>query len=214
MTDFLNETEVTLEDILAYNEKRLHEHVQQPFFKMLEDDTLRDQKKRDTFLSCLSIWASYFQQIMFSRQATSVDEQYKSIFLNHLKEEIGHDKLLEKYQKVKINDPILKATSTWFVHQMFVLDNIEKAALVHLVLEASGNEFHIRAAPFFSQYVNTNYFDLHAKVDNGHAEIGIKLLQHQHPVTYGKLLKLIGESWDMFEIMMDRIVYIVNCEGS
>jgi hypothetical protein len=215
MTELPEHQQVTLKNILAYNEKRLHEHVQRPFFRILEDGTLLDQKKRDIFLSCLYVWSESFQQVMFSRQATSVDKRYQSIFLDHLTEELGHNKLLEEYKdKVKINDPILKATSIWFVHNMFLLDNVGKAALVHLVLETSGDEFHTRAAPFLSQYVSTDYFDLHAELDQGHAEMGMELLKYQHPVTYAMILKLIEESWDMFETLMDRIVYLVNRQDS
>jgi hypothetical protein len=200
-----------LEDVLEYNEKRLRQHVRIPFFQILEDGTLLDEKKRARFLGCLYVWSGYFQQIMFSRQATSVDERFKPVFLEHLAEELGHDKLLEEYgKKVKIEDPVLEATSSWFVHKMFQLDNVGKAALVHLVLEASGDEFHTRADPLFSRFVTTEYFNVHAELDDGHAEIGVDLLKHQHPVTYAEILNLIEQSWDMFETLMDRIVYLVN----
>jgi hypothetical protein len=214
MPELQEPQQVTLEDV-AYNEKRLHEHVQRPFFRMLEDGTLLDQNKRNRFLSCLYIWSESFQQVMFTRQATSVDKRYQSIFFAHLTEELGHNKLLEEYKdQVKINDPILKATSIWFVHNMFVLDNVEKAAFVHLVLESSGDEFHSRAAPFLSQYVSTDYFSLHAELDERHAEMSVELLKYQHPVIYAKLLKLLEESWDMFETLMERIVYLVNRQES
>ncbi len=205
------EQRITLQDILSYNQQRLEQHVQIPFFKLLEDGTLLDTRKRQIFISCLYVWSNCFQHLIFGRQATCIDKRYQSVFLQHFLEEIGHDKLLEEKQDIiEIKDSILSATAGWFVTRMFMLDNVGKAAIVHLVLETSGDEFHNRAKHVLSSDVSSKYFDLHADLDDGHAEMGMDLLKHQHPITYVRLRQLIEEAWDMFETMMDRIVYLVK----
>jgi quercetin dioxygenase-like cupin family protein len=201
----------SLQELLTYNEARLKRHVEKPFFQLLTDGTLEEPKKRQMFLRCLYHWSQYFQRILFSRQATAVDKPFQKVFLEHLKEEFGHDELLATEQSVlPIRDSIFQATSSWFAYKMFTLDNVGKTAIIHLVLETSGEAFHTRAKHILSQSITTNYFHLHSEVDDDHAALGIELLKNQHPHIYSQLSELLEDAWNMFETMMDRISLLVR----
>jgi len=204
-----NESHLSLADVLAYNQKRIEQYTKSRFFQMLDDGTLTDIRKREKYLGCIKVWSHYFQRVMLSRQVTSTDKAYHETFLQHLREEFGHDQLLSS-DLPAIHDTILQATASWFVYKMFVLDNVGKTAVVHLVLETTADEFFYKAKPILGPYVSSNYFDLHEELDAGHVQLGVSLLQHEHPVTYARIIDLLENTWDMFETMLNRIVYIVD----
>jgi hypothetical protein len=148
---------------------------------------------------------------MLLRQALCTDPRYRLTFRDHLDEELGHDRLIaDRDGAEEVWDPVLEGTLVWFTHQMVTLDNVEKAALVHLVLEAAGDKFHSVAAPVLARHVNSGYFAEHAALDAGHAELGRALLRDQHASVYARLLQIVEQGWDMLEAASQRMVEIVR----
>lgn len=197
-------------DLLEYNNQRLKDFVARPFFKMIVDGTLDDAKKRQVYLDSLQIWTEGNQTLLFGRQATCHDLSFKPTFLRHLQEEVGHDDLYnDRAEKSEFKDPIMSAVTTWFLHQMFVLDNAEKAAIIHLVIESASDEYHKVAKPHLAKYINDAYFQAH-EGDVAHVAMGHALLQGYSPKVYQRLRDVIEEAWDMVISMVDRVTYLVQ----
>ncbi len=200
----------SLEELMNYNAKRYQQFIAKPFFEIIADGTLNNNRRRAKFLNALQIFSDNFQYVMFTRQATCRDEHYSPVFLSHLKDEIGHDDLLRKREHVKAEkDPILKAISAWFSYQMFILDNVEKAAIVHLVLETTGDYYHNFARAKLAEAVNSDYYEVHAVHDSDHAEMGIELIKTAGLKTYYRLHEIIEEAWNMMDAMVDRVYELV-----
>jgi hypothetical protein len=198
--------------VLARNEARLHTWLRTPYFRMLHDGTLNSNRMRARFMQCIRIFSDIFQTFLFSRQAMCRENDYHSAFLDHLTEEFGHNKLLRAANELRISaDPSLQATLSWFCHQMLVLDNAGKA-IVNLVLETGGYHFHNLAKPVFSGDDVQEYFDTHAEDDEQHKDLGLSLLQDQHPLTYANLLHVLDGSWDMLDATTQRIFELVHLQ--
>jgi len=208
---FLNE-EHSLESLLAYNETRIREFGERRVFEMLENGTLEDARRRKVYLDALQIWVDGNQTLLFSRQATCADPTYEKVFFHHMQEEIGHDLLHknraegEGHAESKMRDAVMEAITNWFAYQMYVLDNAEKAAIIHLVIENASVIYHTKAMPVLSKFVNKEYFDVHVEADDEHAAMGVELLRHESPGTYQRLQEIVGEAWDMIGAMTDRLV--------
>jgi hypothetical protein len=190
----------------------MSEALQSPFFALLRNGKL-SKGERAAAREVLRVFSDAFQAFLFLRQGTCRNEEYRSTFLEHLKEELGHNELLSVSRNARVwGDPILKATSSWFCHQMLVLDNAGKA-VVNLVLETAGFHFHTLAAPVFSEDVSARYFNVHAEEDEHHKEVAVDLLRGEHPETYRRLSGILEQTWDMFDTLTRRFAYLIEFEG-
>jgi hypothetical protein len=207
--------EQTLAGLLAYNERRLKEFGERAIFDLLADGTLEDPVRRRAYLDHLQIWVDGNQALLFSRQASCVDSLYRSMFLRHMHEELGHDVLHQDRADATetasgARDAIMEAITDWFAHQMYVLDDAEKTAIIHLVIENASAEYHRQAKPVLARYVNDEYFDVHVEGDADHAAMGMALLAAETPRTYARLERIVGEAWDMIGAMTDRVVELTR----
>jgi hypothetical protein len=131
-------------------------------------------------------------------------------------DEMGHDVMHKDRadagspQTERCRDAVLEAITDWFSHQMFVLDNAEKAAIIHLVIENASFVYHQRAMPVLSKYVNEEYFEVHVTADDGHAALGVEMLRNESPRSYGRLRRVIAEAWDMVDAMIDRVAELTR----
>lgn len=202
---------VTLEQLLAYNELRASRTLHGPFFQLLEERGLASPERRARLRDAIRVFSDAFQNVLFIRQGTCRDETYSSVFHEHLAEELGHNTLLTVPElRQAPTDPILRATANWFCHQMLILDNIGKGALVHLVMETAGYHFHTLAAPLLSSDVAAEYFHVHAEADDDHRKVVLRFLADKHPNTYRRLHRIIECGWNVFDAMASRFVYLVE----
>jgi hypothetical protein len=93
---------------------------------------------------------------------------------------------------------------------MIVRDNAERAALMHLVLEAARDCFHSLAAPQLREHVDSSYFDAHAEADASHADMGARLLAGEAPRTYQKLAPIVDQGWDMMLAIVERVKQLMD----
>jgi hypothetical protein len=205
----------SLESLLAYTDKRAAEFTTRPIFELFTDGTLDDPKRRQVFLDTLQIWVDGNQTLLFTRQASTLDPVYEETFLRHMQEEMGHDVLHRSRadgsgSAPKARDPQMEAITNWFAYQMYVLDNAEKTAIIHLVIEKASATYHRKARPALAKYLNDEYFELHVEADDGHAAMGAQLLRSESPRTYARLRKIIGEAWDMIGAMTDRVTEVTR----
>ncbi|WP_155769581.1 hypothetical protein [Mycobacterium asiaticum] len=205
--------------LLAWNRDRIEEFGRLPVFDLLADGTLEDPTKRKVYQDALQIWVDGNQTLLFSRQASVRDPIFEKAFFGHMTEELGHDVLHadradpdeeNAADQEQFRDPIIEAVTDWFAHQMFVLDDVEKAAIVHLVIENASSVYHRKAMPVLAKYLNNNYFELHVEADDEHAAIGEELIRRAGPRTYQRLQQVLGEAWAMIGAMTNRLVELTR----
>jgi hypothetical protein len=205
--------ELTLEDLLQRNQQRLQEVMQNPYFLLLRNGSYESSLRRKRFRDHARVFADAFQAFLVTRQAMCHDDEYLGVFQQHLAEELGHNKLLQPSGDERRFDPLLQATSSWFAHQMLVLDNAGKA-VVTLALETGGYHFHSLAEPAFAADEAAEYFHTHAEDDEQHQSMGIDLLRGLHPRTYARLREVLDDSWDMIDAFTRRLTELITLEGT
>ncbi len=201
-----------LDNLIDDNKSRMSLLYKHRFFEMLQDKTLEDESKRKKFLDCMQVWTDKNQLLLMTRQSMCKDEIFRAKFLEHFHEEIGHDKLYkDRDSQDEKYDAVIDAIACWFVLQMYQLDNVEKAAIIHLVIENASDHYHKLARPLLNKFVNDEYFKVHEE-DTKHAQWGIDLLQGYNERTYLRLNDVINEAWDMLDAMITRVVEITEDE--
>jgi len=201
----------TFEKLIAHNTALLERHKRHRVFQMFSDGTLDDPTQRETFFACVQVFARHFQTILLTRQAHCADERYGALFQRHFREEIGHDDILAKDRgrSDEVWDPVLEATTAWFISRMTILDNIEKLAIVHLVLESSGAYMGAASKAPMRRLGSADYFGLHDEVDDSHVTIAIEPIRRQPPETIARLMIVIEQAWRMLDTYVDRVVALV-----
>jgi hypothetical protein len=196
----------TFEQLIAHNDVRADQFRNHAIFSMLRDQTFADGAKRERLMAYIARFSSNFQTLLFLRQGLSADPRFNEVSARHLSAEIGHDALVRNNgSSVRVQDTIFEAILGWFNYQMIVLDNAEKTALMHLVLETGGDCFHTVAARSLGPHVDSPYFDIHAEADAAHARLGEDLLRDLGPPTYRRLATVVDQGWDMIDALIDRV---------
>ncbi len=196
--------------LLDQNEARCQKLLKGPFFLLLADPILETDHGRWRTLECVRVFADAFQTLLFTRQAMCQDTTYSDEFHHHLEEELGHNRLLRvNLDTPAYRDPVLRASSVWFCHQMMKLDNLEKT-VVNLVLETAGYHLGTIAGPRFAGHDGADYFDTHGEADEEHQNLGVERLANQHPETYRRLHQVLDENWDMLETMTQRLSHLIR----
>jgi hypothetical protein len=200
-----------LRKLLAYNEQRLEQHKRLRCFQFFTDGTLEDVAKREVFMACLQALARHFQETIFMRQAHCAAEPYRSIFMGHFREEVGHDDVLraDRGRSDEMWDPIIEGVGAWFSSRMSVLDNIEKTAIVHLVLESSGAHMGALSRKTMPRFGSAKYFTLHDELDNSHVTVALTPLRSQSPETLVRLRTVVEQAWRMMDTWGDRVASLV-----
>jgi quercetin dioxygenase-like cupin family protein len=204
---------LTLRQLLTRNDARLQTTLNNPFFSMLRRGGIDTDRKRTAMREALRVFSDAFQTLLFTRQATCRDEEYFAQFNQHLLEELGHNNLLSVSGTTPVSkDAVLRAMSSWFCHQMLVLDNAEKA-VVNLVLETGGYYLGTLSMPLFEGDSAQRYFDTHAEDDAHHKDLSIALLEGLHPHTYVRLQRVLDATWDMVDAMTSRFAYLIELDA-
>ncbi|GAB7141435.1 hypothetical protein AWC22_14260 [Mycobacterium riyadhense] len=107
----------SLAELIERNEERMRIASQGAIFQLVDDGTLNDPAKRAAFLRQIRPLSDTFQKTMIARQATCSDQAYEPTFLDHFKEEFGHNTLLPCDGPAAAPDPVVSATLVWFTHQ-------------------------------------------------------------------------------------------------
>lgn len=202
---------VALQELLAFNEQLLQRHKRLRCFRFFTDGTLEDAAKREIFLACLQALARHFQETIFMRQAHCAAEPYRTLFMRHFREEVGHDDVLraDRNRSDEMWDPIIEGVGAWFTSRMANLDNIEKTAIVHLVLESSGAYMGSLSRKTMPRFGSANYFELHDELDDSHVTLALAPLRQQASETLIRLRTVIEQAWRMIDTWADRVASLV-----
>jgi hypothetical protein len=211
MSHFVDHCPRAFESLIARNAAFLERHKRLRVFQLFTDGTFDDEDKREMFFRCLQVFSRHFQTILFARQAHCADGRYGAVFQRHLGEELGHDEILrqDRGRSEEVWDPVLEGTTAWFISRMMVLDNVEKLAVVHLVLEASGAHMGAVSKAAMGRYGSANYFKLHDEVDDRHVTMALEPLRHQPPETIARVMVVIEQAWQMMDTHAERIATLV-----
>lgn len=202
-----------LEKLLQRNQQLSEEHKQNPMFALVKSGRLADERLRNRFFDCVQVWSNFFQKTILARSAFTEEPQFVQLFQKHLDEEYGHNTNLaaERANALQpIWDPILEATSNWFVSKMLTLDNTEKTVLVHLVLEVGSSVFSKVASPIFARFQDTEYFAIHDAADEEHQQMGLELLSDLEPKNYDRLMQIQQQGWGMLNVLCARIAELAE----
>lgn len=191
---------------LDYNQKRINHHMELPIFEMIKDGTFHNTSKMERLLSFLKTWSSFFQKIVMLRVITTSSNIFEKFAKQHLIEEFGHDTLLKD---PPINDPILKAIATWFIHQMMCRSDLEKHIIVHCVLENGAHCFHNLAEQYLKNS-DGGYFNVHVEHDSAHSNMGMEHIIENFSTERKKILNTLDEAWDMLDLLFMRAHELVN----
>ncbi|MDE1462743.1 cupin domain-containing protein [Spartinivicinus poritis] len=146
------------------------------------------------FYGYLKRWSQSFQQILFLRQSLVSDAEFSKIFSQHLDEEIGHDKYLEKFVYIKNQD--IEAYCAWFERKIQLVSDVEKAIIVHTVLETAGEIFSANIQSRNKGKIS-EYIELHAELDEGHANICDPHIKDYVYSNFNKAVELCSDSWEI-----------------
>ncbi|WP_218004408.1 cupin domain-containing protein [Microtetraspora niveoalba] len=199
----------SLAGLEALNGALAERHTGNALFGLLRSGRLREAPRtRARFVAALYVWSRHFQRMLLARQAVCADPVLREEYEEHLRDEYGHDRLLRDRYAVteEVDDPVLEAACTWFVAQMYGLDEAQKIVLVHMVVETSGHLFGAAAADGFGRDASgEDFFTLHATADDEHREIGRHRLATLPPSEFPRLAAICRRAWDQMDLVHERI---------
>lgn len=203
---------INLNYLLSKNQAYTQAFMQNALMTWIQSPDVNEAKNRARLLDCIQVFSNYFQKTVMLRAILNDNDVFSAIVQQHLTEEFGHNMSLmhDRKDRAPIWDPILEACSCWFAWKMFTLDNIEKTVLIHLVLEASANVFFVEAHKIMTAYAETNYFKVHAAVDDHHEAMGIQLLEGLREIDYQHLVNVQQQGWEMINTVCNRMVELVK----
>lgn len=202
--------ESSLQALVAYNEERLTQFTNQPIFELLASSSLEIPEKRQAFISSMQIWLEGHLSMLIARQAGCRSRRYEPVFLKHLQQAMnGKAPRPCQTRRTLLRDPRMEAFTGWFVYQMSILDDAEKAAILNFVVEGATRALVQQAAPVLNDYVGAEYFKNGVR-NNEHMTIAMELLGDEYPKTYARLRQIVGEAWDMVGAMTDRVVELTR----
>jgi mannose-6-phosphate isomerase-like protein (cupin superfamily) len=198
------EDDNSLQSLLAFTRKCLGAFQKRPIFDLMKDGTLASPSKRRAYLDALETWREGHWAVVLTRLAGCREGRYEAPSFERLQAALSDPGNCRGASSTATPDARMEAFTTWFVHQMYVLDDAEKAALVHLVLEPA-------AVACFGQTLSE--IAKHAEAPRWLAfgaggdplEKGAEVLRDESPHTYSRLRKVVGEGWDMLGGMADRV---------
>jgi mannose-6-phosphate isomerase-like protein (cupin superfamily) len=133
------DAEPSLKALLAFNATRVAEFNQSSIFELLADGALEQPGKKRRFLDLVNVWLDGTETLRASRRATSRNPDYAPDDAPQWSAARGRE--------TRVHDSVLQAMVAWFDYQMFVLDDVEKAAIAELVVKRSVSAFCRRMSP-------------------------------------------------------------------
>jgi mannose-6-phosphate isomerase-like protein (cupin superfamily) len=203
----------TLPNLLALNAELAEAYGRSDLLRLIEGKGICDGGVREGLLDGLQVWSDHFQRLLAFRLAYSEQEAHRRVALMHLKDEEGHNHELRSQRggrPAKVLDPPFYAAADWFKVLMISGSDIEKTAVMHLVLERSGQIFHERAARVFP---NMAHFQDHGDHDVAHVELGISLLEGLSVPELQALGSTLEEGWRMMTRLCDRMAHLAENEA-
>lgn len=195
-----------LEGLLALNAELAERYAAHPVFALAKAGQLKSADARQRFVDCLSVWSGYFQKMLAARSEFTRSPEFLHLAQLHQAEEAGHDASLARGgETTAIFDPELEALSTWFVHQMAILGDVERTVLMHLVVEGAATIFYRQMASHLLSDGTREHFEQHAGVDERHEKMALEALRATHLGDCAQLEVVVQKGWAMMRALLARM---------
>jgi len=203
---------LNFEELVKRNQEFSEKYNNNALLKFIKTEAIKDKSTRARLLDCIQVLSDYFQKALMLRYVLGNQVDSINIAYQHLCEEFGHSFSLMKDRdfRVPVWDPILEATSSWFSWKMFNTSDEGRTLLIHLVLEASADAFFSEAIKMMQEFNETNYYTIHAEVDEQHEKMGLALLEGLSAQQYKSLFELQQQGWDMINVICTRIAELCS----
>jgi quercetin dioxygenase-like cupin family protein len=190
--------------VRAANQRHIDEYRRGALVSLVQDLDRQPGSVRERLLDFLQGWSDAFQRIVAARVVAETDGGSRLLALEHLAEEQGHNRLLDRARadRPALRDPVISAVSSWFVDRMSFAGSVERTVLAHLVLEGSGMVFHAAALPAFG---DGEYFRLHDGADAEHLDMGYRALATRRDWSVEEVLAILRDGWQMMTLLSDRV---------
>ncbi len=203
-----------LDELLSYNNTRVEEFRASPLIEILTGGRLTHESVRGTYFEQRHVWLLGCQNALFARQSSCDDPKFSSEFTTDLREELAlHDILASDRRRP---DPALSALAGWFSYQMYVVDDVEKLALTHLVLAQANGVREIgelRAFGGDSTGAARAEDQVVARM-NRRMESARAILDVQTEDALRRVQKTLAEGWDMAQAAAERLAELASRPSS
>lgn len=199
--------EESLARLLELSQRRAQSFRTKPMFELLGSGTLASASKRRAFLEALRVWLDGMETLSVSRYASCNDPLFQPAFREHLLTFIEPGKARVSTGGSK-RDPALEALTHWFSHQMYVLDNAEKTAIVCLVVDKVNALLRSGVARAWGEPLAGELFGALGRDGDAALARGVELLAHGTPAMYARWLELVAEAWDMADTVTERVAAV------
>lgn len=208
---FKSDDETEFQRLLQTNDKHAERFRLNPIFSQKIEKCLIRPDKVAILKDCLQVMSNSFQRLMFARMALYHDKRFKTMFLEHLLEELGHDTDLEKERNNKPLpfDPVLEASTSWFYAKNFQLDDSQRVVMIQMVLEKGAHIFYEHFTEVLGRENSSAHISLHSHADEDHDSLGVELLEDESPRKLRDMHELLSESWSMLELYLGRMSEII-----
>lgn len=211
LVNFKNDPYKYFHQIKERNFQHIEVYKNNKIFDTFAKDKTFSESKKSLFLDYLQVLSDQFQKMVLLRSSLCEDANFAKFFSDHLKEEFGHDELLRNSrQNLQVrDDPIFEALCIWFNHQMLTLDNLEKAILVHFVVEGSAFVFYNNIKHVFDPNKH-NHFDNHSEFDGDHQEVNKEFFKGMTEEQFQRSLAFLDKSWNIVEKQYERLAELIE----
>jgi hypothetical protein len=204
----------SLANLLELSQQRAQAFQTRRLFELLEGaapgSSAAALAKRRALSDALRIWLDGMETLTISRYASCNDPVYQPAFREHLVTCIEPGRSIEPgkppSRREAARDPALEALTHWFSHQMYVLDNAEKTAIVCLVVDRVNGLLRSAAARAWGDAPTSELFGALGLHADARLARDSELLAHGTPAMYARWKELVLEAWDMAEAMSDRVL--------
>ena len=201
------------EKLKAFNDKKYQKLSQLDIFKIPKEEFIDKPELKSMLLDCLQVISDNFQKLMFARVALTQDIKYNAVFMEHLIEELNHDNELRQERgkgRVKLWDPILEASTSWFNYQNHIVDDPKRVLMVSMVLEKCATQFYGHFASILGDSLRSEHIESHCEADPHHENLGLDLIEKVCEYRLEEFTDFINKAWSMMYLYINRKGELVN----
>jgi len=203
----------SFEKLKIANEKKFQELESLPIFRIPQKDFEKNPLLKRRLLDCLQVMSHRFQTLMFSRVSLTNSSDYKKIFMEHLLDELGHDTSLEEergQKGVDLWDPVLDASTSWFLSQVYTIDDPKRIIMVSMVLEKCAGKFYGHFAEILKGGLESSHIENHCDADPYHETLGLNLIEKDCESRLAEFIEFQGKAWDIMILYLKRTGELVS----
>lgn len=181
----------SVDALLERNEVRTQLVLNNPLFLLLRDGAIDDERKQRALLECLAaLWETFGTPLSAGEDPS------------HEKRSLG------SLADLAVRDPVLRATSARYHHQVRTLDDAGKAVL-DLVLETAGHFLGVLLCVIPEGRESPDWFETPAERMSERKEFCTR----NSPEGYNHLHDVLEDAWDILDESTTRLAELLSLDG-